>query len=148
STHRIFANNVCGCAVRNALRDFLPGFAEVARSVNVRAKIVKPKAVDRSIRSPSLEMRGFDNGDLAPRLELRRRNILPGLAAVPGDVDQSIVRSSPDRIRFFERWRDRVDDAAMFALLRIGIRKRTEIGGNFVRCSRQVGTHNFPTIPG
>ena len=53
----------------------------------MRAQIVEPERVNRSVRRPRIEVRGFDDGDFAPRLELRRRDILPGLAPIARDVN-------------------------------------------------------------
>ena len=84
---RIFPHHVAGAAIRNTMRDFRPRFPVIARAVNMCAQIVEPERIDRGVRRARIEVRGFDDGNFAPRLERRRRNILPGLAAVSRDLN-------------------------------------------------------------
>src|SRR5713226_2055282 len=74
-TNGIFANDVAGAAIGNSLGDFLPGSSKVARAVNVRAEIIEAERVDRRVSGGGVEMRRLDDGDFAPRLELRRSDI-------------------------------------------------------------------------
>src|SRR5258708_18894371 len=43
-------------------------------------------------RRARIEMRGFDNRDFAPRLQLWRRNVLPGFTAVEQSLDRKSTR--------------------------------------------------------
>src|SRR6266404_497472 len=84
---RVFANHVAGAAIGNAMSNFRPRLSEIARAVNVRAQIVEPERIDRRVRRARIEMRGFDSRDFAPRLQLRRRNVLPEFPAVARNVN-------------------------------------------------------------
>src|ERR1700676_2999082 len=83
----IFAHHIARAARRNALRDFRPRLAEVARPINMRTQVVKAKAVDGNVSGSGIEMRSLDDRDLAPGLELGRRNVLPGLSRILRDVN-------------------------------------------------------------
>ena len=85
--NRIFAHHVAGAAIGNIFCDFRPRFAEIARAVNVRAQIVEPERIDRGVRRARLEVRSFDDRNFAPRLQLRRRHVLPRFSAVARDVN-------------------------------------------------------------
>ena len=86
-SHRIFAHHVACAAIRNAFCNFRPRFSEIACAVNVRAQIVEPERIDRRVRRARIEVRSFDDGNFAPRLQLRRRDVLPGFSAVTRDVN-------------------------------------------------------------
>src|SRR6202158_2243376 len=110
---RTCAHSVAGAAIRNIFCDSRPRLAEIVRAVNVRAQIVEPERIDRRVRRARIEVRSFDNGNFAPRLQLRRRYILPGLSAVARDLNQPIISSRPDGVRLLERRSDGVNNAAM-----------------------------------
>src|SRR6266566_6042628 len=144
--HRIFAHHVARSAIGNPFCDFRPRFSEIARAVNVRAQIIKPERIDRGIRRARVEVRRFDNGNFAPRLQSRRRHVLPGFSAVARDVNQSVVRARPDGVRFFERRSNRVNNAAMLSFFRIARGENAETRGNFVGFAREIVTDDLPTV--
>src|SRR5207245_6278774 len=88
---RIFADGVDDAAGRNAVRDFHPALAAVARAKNVRSKIVETERVDRRIGTQWIKMRGFHDRDFRPGSELRRRDLGPRSSACRRDVTQSVV---------------------------------------------------------
>ncbi len=144
----IFAHRVARSTGRNAVRYFAPRLAEVASPIDVRAQIVQAKAVNGSICRTGLEMRNLDDRDLAPGLELRWRDVLPGLSGVLRDVNQTVVRARPNCIRVLERRRDRVNHAPVLALLRIVGRKSPEVWRRIVGSPRKIGTDHLPAISG
>src|ERR1700730_17051265 len=91
-------------------------------------------------------MRSFDNGDLAPRLEFGWRYVLPGLSGVLRNVDQPVIRAGPNCIRVLEGRRDRVNHAAVLALLRIVGRENTEVWRSVVGRACEIGADHLPTI--
>src|SRR5467141_3079378 len=143
---RIFAHYVAGAAIGNIFCDFRPRLAEIARAVNMRAQIVEPERIDRRVRRACIEVRSFDNRNFAPRLELRRRYILPGLSAVARDLNQPIISSRPDGVRLLERRSDCVNNAAVFSFFRIARGENAEVRGNFVGFAREIRTDDLPTV--
>ena len=76
------------------------------RAIDVRLQIVQPQAVDGRIDGVVVEMRGVELRHLAPRRHARRRDVLPILAAVAGQVDQPIVGAGPDHVHVEARRAD------------------------------------------
>src|SRR5712664_2054568 len=142
----IFAHHVAGAAIGNSLGNFRPRFSEIARAVNVRAQIVEPERIDRRVRRAGVEVRSFDDGNFAPRLQLRRRYVLPRFSAVARDVNQPVVRARPDRVCFLERRSDGVNNAAVLAFLRIARGENAEVRGSFIGFAREIGTDDLPTV--
>src|SRR5277367_795889 len=85
--HRVFANHVDGRVVRQTVGDFRPRFAVIARAVNMRTQIVETETVDGGVRGGSIRVRSLDDGDFAPRRELRRRDVVPGFSTVAREVN-------------------------------------------------------------
>src|SRR2546423_12118606 len=85
--HSIFTHDVAGASGGNPVRNFRPGLPKIARSVDMSAQIVEAKAVDGGIGRAGIEVRSFDNGNFAPGLELRRRDVLPGFAVVSSEMN-------------------------------------------------------------
>src|SRR5271165_4842574 len=69
----------------------LPGLAVVAGAIDVRLVVVQPMAVDRRVRHGGTEARRLDHRDSAPIADTCRRDILPGLAVVEGELDKAGV---------------------------------------------------------
>ena len=133
--------------VRQAVDGKLPRLAAVVRDVDVRPQIVEPKSVNRDEGGLVVEARRVDLRDLAPRRQRRRRDILPMcLPTVARDPDQPVVGSRPDRSFAHVRRRERVDDAAMPALLRIVAFKRAEDRRHAGMRARQVGADRAPAL--
>ena len=112
ATLRVLTHHVDGRVGRNAIDDFRPGLPAVARAVDVWPQIVEPEGVDGSIGRARIRVRCIHQRHLPPRPDLRRCHIRPRLAAIPRDVDQSIVRPRPDSVRIHVARRDRVHHAA------------------------------------
>src|SRR5437588_8700221 len=71
---RIFAHDIAGSARWNTIADFYPGFAEIARAIDVGTQIVETERVDCRIRGAGVEVGGLNDRDFAPWLQLRRRD--------------------------------------------------------------------------
>jgi hypothetical protein len=93
---RVFSDNV-DRVVRQTGVYGRPGHAAVMRLVDMRVHIVDADTVDGCISSARIAMTGIDQGYLSPVGNTGRRNILPGLAAVPGDMYQPVIGAGPDR---------------------------------------------------
>src|SRR5260370_6369284 len=83
----ILADAVEEAAFGNAGGGALPGFAEVARAVEIRLQVFEAMPFDRGVRGGGVEMRSFDVRDLAPRCEFRRGDVAPSLAFVLRELD-------------------------------------------------------------
>ena len=92
-------------------------------------------------------VRGLHHRDLGPRLQLRRRHVVPRLAAVDRDVNQPIVGPHPDAIDVERRRRDRVDDASLRRLCRGRARVLADVRRDVPRLPRQVGADLRPAVP-
>src|ERR1041384_4166402 len=92
-------------SIRQTLNDLYPRGAAVGRSEDVRLLIAEPDAVHGNVSRADIEMARVDLRDLAPRVNLRRRDVLPRFTAVTRDVDQAVVGSRPDRVDVFRRGR-------------------------------------------
>ena len=141
---RIFADGVDDAAGRNAIRDFHPALAAVARAENVRSQIVETERIDRRIGTLRIEMRGLHDRDFRPGHQLRRGDISPRFSAVGRDVDQSVVRAGPDAIDIERRRREGVDDAALrdadLRCVNANVRRHAPC------LARQIGTDLRPAL--
>jgi hypothetical protein len=97
---RILANHADDPAVGNAARDVRPRLAAVVGAVDVRPQVVETQRVDRGVSGVHVEVRRIHDRHLHPRRECRRRDVLPVLAAITRQVNQSVVGPSPNRIFF------------------------------------------------
>ncbi len=143
----IFTDRVHRFIFGQAGGDLLPGLARVVCAVDVRVQVVEAKSVDGGVDGIFIEMRGVELGDLAPGGEIGRSDVLPVFAGVCGDVDKAIVGADPDDVLLSRRGRDRVNDAAVFALRGIvGNKLLSEVRGNAGIFARQVGTDFMPAV--
>src|SRR4029077_12981309 len=109
----IFAYGIARSSGRNAVGDFGPRLAEIARAVNVRAQVIETEAVDGGVRGAGVEMRSLDDGNLAPGLELGRGDVFPGFSSVLRNVNQTVIGAGPNCIRVLEGRRDGINHATM-----------------------------------
>ena len=70
----------------------------VVRPVDVRTHVVAADRVHRDVGGVGVEVAGVDLRDLVPRAQLRRRHVLPRLAAVARHVHEAIVGAGPDDV--------------------------------------------------
>src|SRR5262245_39165575 len=63
---RVFFYDVHVYAGGQAVGNLLPGFAEVARAIDVRLEILKLMPVDARVRNVRVEVRRLDPGDPTP----------------------------------------------------------------------------------
>src|SRR5258708_34068096 len=117
--YRIFADAIEEAAFGNAGGGALPGFAEIARTVEIRLQVFEAMAVNRGVRGGSVEMRSFDVRDFAPGREFRRSDVAPGLAFVLRELDESVVSTGPNFAGLNARWRNGVNDAAALPFRRV-----------------------------
>src|SRR6185295_19876470 len=94
---RIFFDRI-DWTIRQTTDDLSPRCAAVSRAIDVRLLIVEPDPVNRDVRSVDVEMARVELRDLAPRIDPRWRDVLPRLATIARDVDQTIVRPRPDHV--------------------------------------------------
>ena len=109
----IFPNRIDGRSSGQSRHDRRPGLATVAGAVDPRLEFAQTQGVDRGIRGEGIEVGGVDQRHLGPRFEGRRGHVLPGPAAVHGDVDQTVIASGPEDVLAEIRRRHGVDDTGM-----------------------------------
>src|SRR6185312_10460893 len=102
---------------------------------------------DRRIRDVRIEMAGVEREYAPPRLQLRRRDVVPMRAAVVRHPDQAIVGAGPDEISIQGRRRERVHDAAVGRLGFLAVRVFADAGRHLPGLARQVGTDLLPVLP-
>ena len=100
---------------RNAPIDARPAPAAIVRAIYIGGVIVETVAIDREISRVEIEMRQLDAGDLRPRRQRRRRDVLPVRALIVRAPDKAIVSADPERAGGERRRRDRIDHAAALA---------------------------------
>ena len=103
--------------------------------------------IDSRISGARIEMPGLNNGNFAPRGQLRRRHVLPGLAGISRNVDQAVVGPRPDGVGFLEGRSHGVNYPAVLPLLRVGRGKNSQIRRCLIGFPRQIGTNDRPTFP-
>ena len=96
---RIFADCVYDLPRWYSVHDFSPRLAAVVRCKNVRPQVIDAQRVDRCVSSVRVEMSGFDQRNLLPCGNARRRHIAPGFSAVAREMHQTVVGSAPDSVR-------------------------------------------------
>ena len=110
---RIFAHGVHISAVRNAVCDRRPGFAQISRFENVWLEIIEFMSIHRDISAAAVARRRINNADRAPRGHLRR-DVGPMLSVISGHLHQTIVRAGPERSFFYRRFRKRKNRVVIF----------------------------------
>ena len=85
---------------------------------------------DRLLDARRAHHRGHSRGNVDRRF--------PALAAVPRELNQSVVGTDPDEVLILRRRRDAVDDSPVFPLLRIGVGEYPQV----LRRSR-IGTRQI-----
>src|SRR5205085_5027427 len=94
--------------------DARPGGPVVAGLVEVGTEVVGLVHRRRHVGRALVVRAGVDGVDLDPFRHPLGRDVLPGLAAVAGDVDQAVVRAGPDRPRLQGGFGDGEDGAVVF----------------------------------
>ncbi len=91
--------------VWDAVGDRFPGPAVVSCFVDKRIAIVRLMAVDGDVRGARVVTRSLDITDRSPREHVGNvpGNVSPILAAVTGDLNNAIIRTSPDNSCFLRR---------------------------------------------
>ena len=143
---RILAHDVDGPAVRDAVRDVRPRLPAVFGPVDVRPEVVEPQRVDRRIRLGGVEVRRLEDRHFRERHQLLRRDVLPVLPGVCGDVNETIVGARPDAVAVERRRCERIDDAALRRLCRRAVGVDADVRRNAPRRPRQVGTDLRPRL--
>src|SRR5262249_36150874 len=128
------------------LDDLRASLFRIALAVDVWPEIVEPEAIDRGVGGRRVEVRGLDERHFAPGGQLRRRDVLPAFASVPGEVYQTVVGARPNRFGILERGGKRVNDAAVLALFRIRAGGNGEVGRYGRAPPRQIGAEP-PALP-
>ena len=87
----------------------------------------------------------FNQRNRAPVAESGRSNILPVLAAVSGEVNQTAIASSPDQVAMERRRRDRrYDSVASLLGVLDSCRFRQLLGPRTCGGAREIGADGFP----
>jgi len=86
----------------------------------VRPLVIEADTVHGGVGGVGVEPAGIDERDFAPCVDVDRRDVLPILAAVSGDVDEAIVGSGPDRVHVLVGRRYGIDDAAARLARQVG----------------------------
>src|SRR5258708_4691293 len=115
---RILANCAQKSRRRNTIGDCLPGRAIVAGSIDVWRLIIEPAAIDGRVSDSRVEMRSFDQRDLAPVADLGRSNVLPGFPTIARNVNHAGVAPRPDQVTVEGRWSNG-SDYSETSLLRV-----------------------------
>src|SRR5208282_3603893 len=128
--------------------EFGPGLAKIRGLENVRCEVVGLVAFDGDVGRPGIARRSLDHAHRAPLRHGFRGNVLPVLAAVACELNQSVVGAYPDQIfldRRFHYRKDRVIDFDTGVVLG----NRTA-GTPLFRLviAREVGTDDRPTHSG
>src|SRR5215470_2601574 len=142
----IFFNGLHVDSGGQSLAYFLPGLAPVAGAIDVRVVVFEAMTIDGGIRFVDIEVRSIHHHDLAPRSQLRRRYIVPGLSIVGCQLDIAVIGPDPYCRRSERRGSDRVDDAAPFGLGRIRGSGGVKIRRNGGILTGQVGTYLSPAL--
>ena len=131
----------------DARDDFRPRDSAVLRAIHVRSEVIEPEAIYGGVRHERVEVRGFEQRDLAPRREARGCDVPPRLPAVVGHVNQPVVGPDPNETGLPSGRCDRVDHAPMLALLGVERGERAQSRGHVIRRACQVRTDGFPAPP-
>ena len=141
-TFRVLANGIDVFVVGNAVDDLGPGLAAVAGAQDVRPQVVEAQRVDSCIGGVGIGVAGFDARDFLPCSQSGRRNVVPILAAVSGEPEESVVRPGPDAIDVERRGADGINDAALRGLHFAG--KDADARGDIPGFACEVGADLLP----
>ena len=90
------ANRAGPLVLRQPVRNRGPAFPEVVRNEDVRSAVARVMRVVDSVRRPIAKRRRCDGCIPADTRSVRRRNVLPVLAAVTRQLHEPIVGTDPD----------------------------------------------------
>src|SRR5579859_4460717 len=93
---RIFSNSVRVTIVRQSRRDFRPRLAIIGRFEKVRMEVIQFVAVNGDVCCAGGVWRSIDDANQAPVPEFFGSDVGPVLAAIAGDMDESVVAPSPN----------------------------------------------------
>src|SRR6185312_13539272 len=144
--HVVFFDRVDVDAGRESGRDPLPGLAEVARAIDVGLEVLELVPVDAGVGDVLIEVRRFDHRHATPRRDRRRRDIVPRLAVVARDLNETIVGADPDHWHENGRWRDGVDDAALAVAIDLRGRRGVERGRHARIGAREIVADLRPAL--
>ena len=156
---RIHANGMYVIVFRNAVHQRGPGFSEIGRLENIWREVVRLVALDGNVGGACVCGRGFDHADGAPLGHSFGRHIVPALAAILGDVNQTIVAAGPDQVFLGGTLHYRkdgvvhLDTGVVFGngasgRLLLGFVVAREVGGNHAPAHTLIGglEKNFPSV--
>ena len=145
---RVFANHPGESAVRNSIRNFLPGLAVVTGLVQIRFVVVVLVHGRRDVRRARFERRRVQRIDLNPFRHhvFRRRDVRPVLAAVARQLNETVVGTHPNRSRLHRRLHH-CKDGVVVLDARVVFRNRPAgraLPGFVV--AREIGTDGLPAL--
>src|SRR5204863_3111405 len=110
---RSFADHPREVVGTDPVRDLRPGPTVVRRLPEVRTEVIELVAGVRDERDRRIVRRRLDDRDERERTDRRRRDVLPGLAVVPRDVQETVVAPRPEHAALDRRLREREDRAVV-----------------------------------
>src|SRR6267142_1592998 len=150
----MFADHVHGAGgSRNSIANGLPGLAVIGGGKNIDTVVVAAMTVKGYIRCTFRELRSHHPADVGALRYSRhlRGNILPGLAAIAGDLDISVIGSGPQYLRGQRRFADGGDGRKFLnaVMPRKGLLVRgfsEDLQFVAVRAGGQIAAQTRPTI--
>ncbi len=94
--HGVFPDDVHIGAIRDTFGDLQPGFSEIAGLINIWFEIVELVAIDGRESRCGVMRRGLDQADQAPLRHSFGRNVLPTLASVLRELNESVICTHPE----------------------------------------------------
>ena len=107
--HRVFADRAGEVSGSDSLDDLRPGGAVVGRAEDIRLPVVHLVAVRGQERGSRSVRRLFQDAHPAELRQVRRRDLRPGPAVIPGQMHPAVVGGDPDGVEVVLRGSDRED---------------------------------------
>ena len=142
----IFLDDVHVHAGRKTSRDLLPGLPHVAGAIDVRLEVLELMTIYARVRRVWIEVRSLDHRYSAPGRDCARRHVLPALAVIQRELNESVVRADPDHRSPYRGWRDCVDHAALSISIDRGCGARIECWRHEDLRTGEIGTDLRPRL--
>src|SRR5438045_1263775 len=96
--HWIFADRMHKVVLRDSVGDAGPRLTVVGGLEDVRLAIVVLVILHRNVSRAGVMRRRINQTHTSEIRHAGRRDLVPALAAIPGDIDQAIVTAGPDGV--------------------------------------------------
>ena len=145
--HGIFPDCAGKVTIRNTVHNFCPGFAVIPCSPDIRCSVVYLVPVCSHIGGAWCVGRFFNDRDPGELWHIGRGDFCPGVTAVPSDVHQSVIGTSPDGINIVLRRCQGKDSGINLGPIHIhGDESTGGAEGRWVSVG-QIRTDLFPALP-